>query len=135
MYTKKLHKVLTLYTYSPDHFHCVFYPSNSLVGFLTRSRTVFDEVCERYMYQICWRSKEKYKYHTRALSFRIICGGQLFPPIPLRELSILYIASRPLPSLRAAEQPLARAAGTVRHGRRYGPPITVQNIAPRIPLL
>ncbi len=40
-----------------------------------------------------------------------------------------------LPEKLATEQLLGRAGGTVRHGRRYGPPITVQAIDPPPPLL
>jgi hypothetical protein len=82
------------------------------------------------------KSKGKYKYHTRALFFGLSAVVSSPLPFPSQGAVILYIASLPLPSLRAAEQPLARTASTVRrHSRRYGPPITVQNIAPRIPLL
>jgi hypothetical protein len=73
------------------------------------------------------------------------------PDCPAQGVVILYMECRPLPSFAhvcalctfsnisaaasswicqklAAEQLLGRADGTVRHGRRFGPPITVQII-------
>jgi hypothetical protein len=61
------------------------------------------------MYQIYMlKSKGKYKYHTRALSFLDYLRWAALPsPSFSGNCHKLYIASRPLPSLRAAEQPLA----------------------------